>query len=154
MELHSDQGKNFESALFKNVSETLKICKTRSTALHPQSEGRAERMNKTINRHLAKVVSDHERDWDQLLHLLLLAYRSSVHESTGQSPASITMGRKLRLPCDLKSGCPPGEDVAGEDYVSDLRRKMKDIHQRVRHNIQSASNRMKESYDVRAKIGD
>ena len=110
-------------------------------------------MNKTINRHLAKVVSDHQRDWDQLLHLFLLAYRSSVHESTGQSPASIIMGRELRLPCDLKFGCPPGEDVAGEDYESDLRRKMEDIHQRVRHNIQSASDRMKESYDIRAENG-
>jgi hypothetical protein len=153
LELHSDQGRNFESALFQNVCETLKIHKTRTTALHPQSDGMVERMNKTINRHLAKVVSDHQKDWDQLLHLFLLAYRSSIHESTGQSPASIIMGRELRLPCDLKFGCPPGEDVAGEDYVSDLRRKMEDIHQRVRHNIQSASDRMKESYDVRAENG-
>ncbi|KAJ8982924.1 hypothetical protein NQ317_004580 [Molorchus minor] len=76
-----------------------------------------ERMNRTINRHLSKVVSNHQRDWDHFLPLFLLAYRSSVHETTGQTPASIIMGRELRLPCDLKFGCPPGEDVAGEDYV-------------------------------------
>ncbi|KAJ8956157.1 hypothetical protein NQ318_020708, partial [Aromia moschata] len=62
-------------------------------------------------------LSDHQRDWDQFLHLFLLAYRSSVHETTGQTPASIVMGRELRLPCDLKFGCTPGDDVAGEDYV-------------------------------------
>ncbi|KAJ8943566.1 hypothetical protein NQ318_008269 [Aromia moschata] len=45
-------------------------------------------------------------------------YRSSVHETTGQTPASITMGHELRLPCDLKFGCTPGDDVAGEDYVT------------------------------------
>ncbi|KAJ8946965.1 hypothetical protein NQ318_015903 [Aromia moschata] len=87
------------------------------------------------------------------LHLFLLAYRSSVHETTGQTPASIVMGRELRLPCDLKFGCTPGDDVAGEDYVSTLRQRMDDIHERVRSNIQGASDRMKETYDINAKDG-
>ncbi|KAJ8980831.1 hypothetical protein NQ317_018411 [Molorchus minor] len=68
-----------------------------------------ERMNRTINRHLSKVVSNHQRDWDHFLPLFLLAYRSSVHETTGQTAVSIIMVRELRLPCDLKFGCPPGK---------------------------------------------
>ncbi|KAJ8974284.1 hypothetical protein NQ317_013173 [Molorchus minor] len=48
-------------------------------------------------------------------------------------------------------GCPPGEDVAGEDYVTTLRRRMDDIHDQVRSNIQSASDRMKETYDIGAQ---
>ncbi|KAJ8932175.1 hypothetical protein NQ318_015311 [Aromia moschata] len=80
-------------------------------------------------------------------------YRSSVHETTGQTPASIVMGRELRLPCDLKFGCTPGDDVAGEDYVSTLRQRMDDIHERVRSNIQGASDRMKETYDINANDG-
>ncbi|KAJ8938634.1 hypothetical protein NQ318_015933 [Aromia moschata] len=87
------------------------------------------------------------------LHLFLLTYRSSIHETTGQTPASIVMGRELRLPCDLKFGCTPGEDVAGEDYVSTLRQRMDDIHERVRSNIQGASDRMKETYDINANDG-
>ncbi|KAJ8957194.1 hypothetical protein NQ318_007756 [Aromia moschata] len=79
--------------------------------------------------------------------------KSDVHETTGQTPASIVMGRELRLPCDLKFGCTPGEDVAGEDYVSTLRQRMDDIHERVRSNIQGASNRMKETYDINANDG-
>ncbi|KAJ8954414.1 hypothetical protein NQ318_011088 [Aromia moschata] len=81
------------------------------------------------------------------------AYRSSIHETTGQTPASIVMGRELRLPCDLKFGCTPGDDVAGEDYVSTLRQRMDDIHERVRSNIQGASDRMKETYDINANDG-
>ncbi|KAJ8944725.1 hypothetical protein NQ318_007938 [Aromia moschata] len=80
-------------------------------------------------------------------------YRSSVHETTGKTPASIVMGRELRLPCDLKFGCTPGDDVAGEDYVSTLRQRMDDIHERVRSNIQGASDRMKETYDINANDG-
>ncbi|KAJ8932199.1 hypothetical protein NQ318_009568 [Aromia moschata] len=112
-----------------------------------------ERMNRSINRYLSKVVSDHQRDWDQFLHLFLLAYRSSIHETTGQIPASIVMSRELRLPCDLKFGCTPGDDVAGEDYVSTLRQRMDDIHERVRSSIQGASDRMKETYDINANDG-
>ncbi|KAJ8938811.1 hypothetical protein NQ318_006432 [Aromia moschata] len=79
--------------------------------------------------------------------------KSDVHETTGQTPASIVMGRELRLPCDLKFGCTPGDDVAGEDYVSTLRQRMDDIHERVRSNIQGASDRMKETYDINANDG-
>ncbi|KAJ8957678.1 hypothetical protein NQ318_017570 [Aromia moschata] len=78
---------------------------------------------------------------------------STVHETTGKTPASIVMGRELRLPCDLKFGCTPGDDVAGEDYVSTLRQRMDDIHERVRSNIQGASDRMKETYDINANDG-
>ncbi|KAJ8966622.1 hypothetical protein NQ317_000621 [Molorchus minor] len=51
----------------------------------------------------------------------------------------------------MKFGCPPGEDIAGEDYVTTLRRRMDDIHDQVRSNIQSASDRMKETYDIGAQ---
>ncbi|KAJ8951545.1 hypothetical protein NQ318_020418 [Aromia moschata] len=46
-----------------------------------------------------------------------------------------------------------GDDVAGEDYVSTLRQRMDDIHERVRSNIQGASDRMKETYDINANDG-
>ncbi|KAJ8935232.1 hypothetical protein NQ318_017869, partial [Aromia moschata] len=78
------------------------------------------------------------------------SYRSSIHETTGQTPASIIMDRELRLPCDLKFGCTPGDDVAGEDCVSTLRQRMDDIHERVRSSIQGASDHMKETYDINA----
>lgn len=67
--------------------------------------------------------------------MFLMAYRSSVHETTGQTPANILFGRELRLPCDLVFGSKPGEDLAGEDYVKELRRRMDDIHEQVRTNI-------------------
>ncbi|KAJ8974844.1 hypothetical protein NQ317_016636 [Molorchus minor] len=59
---------------------------------------------------------------------------------------------------DLNDGClkrvlenGEGEDIAGEDYVTTLRRRMDDIHDQVRSNIQSASDRMKETYDIGAQ---
>jgi len=39
MELHSHQGRNFESRLIQEVLERLRVNKTRTTPLHPQQMG-------------------------------------------------------------------------------------------------------------------
>ncbi|PNF27179.1 hypothetical protein B7P43_G07850 [Cryptotermes secundus] len=99
-ELRSDQGRNFESHLLR-VSQRLGVSKTRTTPLHPQSDGMVERYIKTIEEHLRKFVASHQRDRDERLPLFLLAYRTSIHDTTGLNPASLVFGRELRLPCGL-----------------------------------------------------
>ena len=63
-QLHTDQGRNFESTIIK---EMLGTTKTRTTPYHPQSDGMIERFNHTVLNMLSKVVSDDEHSWD--LHL-------------------------------------------------------------------------------------
>jgi transposase InsO family protein len=106
-ELHSDQGRNFESHLLQEVLQRLGVSKTRTTPLHPQSDGMVERYIKTIEEHLRKVVASHQRDWDERVPLFLLAYRASTHDTTGLTPAKLIFGRELRLPCDLLFGVTP-----------------------------------------------
>ncbi|GBM82888.1 hypothetical protein AVEN_195519-1 [Araneus ventricosus] len=48
MILHSDQGTNFNSAFFTELCKLLGILKTRTAALHPESDGMVERFNRTI----------------------------------------------------------------------------------------------------------
>ncbi|GBN43254.1 hypothetical protein AVEN_257929-1 [Araneus ventricosus] len=52
MILHSDQGTNFNSALFTEICKLLGILKTRTTALHPESDAMVERFNRTILNHV------------------------------------------------------------------------------------------------------
>ena len=59
MELDLDQDRNFESNLSQRVSEVLGIRKTRTTPLHPQSDGMVERINRIVEEHLSKVVAEH-----------------------------------------------------------------------------------------------
>jgi transposase InsO family protein len=96
MELHSDQGRNFESRLMHEVLKGLRISKTRTIPLHPHSDGMVERYVKTIEEHFRKVDSTHQRDWDEKLHILLLVYRASTHETNGVTPANMVFGRDLR----------------------------------------------------------
>ena len=47
LEVHTDQSRNFDSKLIKELSQLLGIRKTRATALHPQSNGQVDHKDKT-----------------------------------------------------------------------------------------------------------
>ncbi|BHF69484.1 hypothetical protein SprV_0301252900 [Sparganum proliferum] len=119
---HSDCGSNFDSQLFKDVCDTLRINKTRTTPYHPEGNGLMERTNRTLHKLLLVFSKDsHEHDWDVHLPLRLLAYRDSVHSSTGFTPHYIWAGRDIRLPIDLLYPLPRPEASTPHDYATRLR---------------------------------
>ena len=83
------------------------------TPLHPQSEGLVERFNRTLATQLAILTSQHQRDWDRHLPLVLWSYRTAVQESSQCTPAALMFGRELRTPVDLVFGTPPEPEIAG-----------------------------------------
>ena len=105
--IHTDRGTNFESELFANLLKKLEIDKTRTTAFHPQSNSVIERMNRTLLNMLAKCIDEDQKNWSVKLPYRLMAYRSSVHESTGFSPHYLVFGQEISLPLDLMYPPPP-----------------------------------------------
>ncbi|KRZ69679.1 Transposon Ty3-G Gag-Pol polyprotein [Trichinella papuae] len=149
--LHSDQGRNFESELVKEVCQLFGVTKTRATVYHPQSDGLVERMNRTLLDMLAKTSIDHPEDWDVYLDRVLLAYRTSVHCTTGTTPSRVLFGRELRLPVDLMYGVPTDAQVrsAGE-YVQHLRRDLERVYEVVRKKAGREQRRQKAWKDRKA----
>ena len=62
LSVHTDQGKQFESALFQELCDMLDINKSRTTPFHPQSDGLVEQMNRTLENMLSVFVSEHQKD--------------------------------------------------------------------------------------------
>ncbi|GBM79542.1 Retrovirus-related Pol polyprotein from transposon 412 [Araneus ventricosus] len=145
--LHSDQGTNFNSALFTELCKLLGILKARTTALHPEYDGMVERFNRTILNHLSLFVSKNQTDWDTHLPLFLLAYRSADHEATGCTPADMLFGRTLRLPCDILFGRPSDTPSSPNEYLNNLEARLESVHAFARERIKLASERMKTRYD-------
>lgn len=81
----------------KYLLRILAVNKTRTIAFHPESDGMVERFNKTILDYLSKFVSQNQGDWNKKVPLCMLAYQSTVNETTQFIPAKMTMGRELRL---------------------------------------------------------
>ncbi|XP_045126531.1 protein NYNRIN-like [Portunus trituberculatus] len=151
-ELHSDQGREFESAVFRECCQLLGVKKTRTTPLRPQSDGMVERYNRTLGQELAKYCQEGQEDWDLKIPLLLLAYRSAEHEVTGYTPARLMCGRELRLPVDLVTGRPPDEDLPTTvtQYATALQDRLREVHHQVRGNLKVSGEAMKDRYDRRA----
>jgi hypothetical protein len=101
-----------------------------------------ESYNKTIEKHLRKVVASHQRNWDERLHLFLLEYRVSIHDTMGLTPASLVFGQELRLPCDLLFGVPPSKERPTTDYATGLVDHLHDIHQYARQHLKLACDQM------------
>ena len=100
-QLHTDQGRNFESTLIREICKLLGIKKTRTIPYHPQSDGMIERFNRTLLNVLSIAVKEEEDDWDLSLPTLMLAYHSGVHETTGESPFNLMFGREAQLPIGI-----------------------------------------------------
>lgn len=81
-QVHTDQGTQFEGKLFQEMCSLFRIDKLRTTTFHPQSDGLVERFNRTLKAMLTKIVSQTQRGRDIYLPLVLMAYRTSVHDST------------------------------------------------------------------------
>ena len=106
-QLHSDQGRQFESELIKEICKLLEIRKSRTTPYHPQGNGIVERFNRTLLDMLATTAHNHPSDWDLYIRKVCLAYNSSIHSSTGFSPFFLMFGREVKLPIDLMYGSNP-----------------------------------------------
>ena len=92
--IHSDQGREFENRIMQELCTLCGSHKTRTTPYHPESDGLVERFNRTLLMMLAMFASKNREDWDELLPPVMMAYRSSVHESTGFSPYRLMFGEE------------------------------------------------------------
>ena len=99
--MHSDQGANYISQIFKELCRMLDIRKTRCSPRNPRANGQVERFNRTLIRMIKAYLVDEGENWDKHLGCLAGAYRATVHESTGFTPNMLFLGREVRLPAHL-----------------------------------------------------
>ena len=100
-QLLSDRGPAFLSHLMAEVCHLLGVKKVNTTAYHPQTDGLVERFNRTLTAMLSKTVEESGRDWEDRLPFVLFAYRTSLQESTQESPFYLLYGRDPKLPSAL-----------------------------------------------------
>ncbi|MBW0541260.1 hypothetical protein O181_080975 [Austropuccinia psidii MF-1] len=99
----------FTSDLWTNLHRLLGTKVSFSTAYHPQADGLAERMIQTLDDMIRKFCTyglefkDSDgltHHWCTLIQALELAYKTSIHASTGKTPPMLERGWNPKLPVD------------------------------------------------------
>ena len=99
MQLVSDNGPAFTSHDFKEFVHRNGIRHTLTAPYHPRSNGLAERAVQTFKSTIK--IKKMEGHLHERIPRFLLQYRITPQTTTGQSPAQLLMGRKLKTVLDL-----------------------------------------------------
>jgi hypothetical protein len=75
-----------------------------TAAYNPPAAGMIERGHDPIINALSKMTEGGETDWPRMLHLVLLADRTSVKRTTGRAPFELVYGEQCILPIEAKVG--------------------------------------------------
>ena len=117
MQVHTDQGPEFESRLMKELLKLLGVEKCRTVAFKPSSDGLVERYNKTIVDCIAMVRSE-THHWDLVCGKCVSAYNATIHATTGFTPNKLWLGREIYHAPDLMLPRKPVDDApTQEEYV-------------------------------------
>ena len=152
-QLHSDNGREFVGEVMRELCKIMGVEKTNTCALHPESDGQCERLNRVLQDMLAAFINENQDDWPRYLQAVAMAYRSSLHSATGVTPYFMVFGREVVLPMDLLVGFAPEETVTSRaDYVAKLRIKLRNAHEIARRMLRAAFATGKGIHDKHAKI--
>ena len=94
--LVTDNGRQFTSGEFQNWCWSIGCRQLFTAPRHPQSNGLAENMVKTIKTACAAANPTTLEDLERALDNFLMQYRNAAHTTTHQSPAFLFKGRNLR----------------------------------------------------------
>ena len=127
--LHSDQGRNFESGVIRELCKIAGVVKSRTTPYHPMGNP-VERFNQTLLKMLGTLEVDQKADWKSYIGPIVQAYNATKSQATGYSPHYLMYGWHPRLPIDASLGL--GQTVEGSNtpsgYVQKLKSRLQHAH--------------------------
>jgi hypothetical protein len=98
---------------------------------------------------ISKFVSKNQKDWNIYLPYLMMAHRSFVHDTMGETPCFMLMGREVTLPIDLVFGKHTVQEAKSlPDYVEAFINRMEKVHEVVRDRLMNTAERQKRRYDI------
>lgn len=115
--LVTDNGPQFISKETKGFLDLYNVFIMPATTYHPATNGEVENRNKELGKYL-RLLSEREKEWDDLLPSALWALRTTKSEATGFSSFELLYGRRDKQPFELLVNIDKREpDEPYQDYV-------------------------------------
>ena len=87
----SDRGAQFVSRFMRGTCRILGIRQAFTAACHPQTNGQAERFNRTLLASLRAFCGEHPKQWSNFLQAIIYGYKSTVHRATKLTPLQLVL---------------------------------------------------------------
>ena len=143
--IHSDQGVQFEAAVFQELCNIWGTQHSRTTPYHPQGNGVVERNNRMLGDALRTLLAHRQQDdWDAVLPQIMRAYRGTPHSTTQETPNALMFGRQLLLPDQLRYGRLDEDLLPAEEYAAEVQRRLEEAYEALRQTPWSAVSPEKE----------
>lgn len=95
LEVVTDNGKQFVGKVFEAFLKTSGVKHIKASPYYPKSNGKIERFHRYLKKAF-KAAKSEGRKWREELSKILLAYRSTPHRASGETPANLMFGRDVR----------------------------------------------------------
>lgn len=152
--IHSDQGRNFESEIVRELCNYYGVKKSRTTPYHPQGNSQCERFNRTMHNLLRTLPLEKKKKWPEFLPEVIFIYNVTPHTTTGFAPYQLLFGQAPKLPVDFLLGH-VGSQESGSEWL-EVHRSRLDLARK--HLLQAAKERkVKHDCQIRGerlKVGD
>ena len=148
-DLLSDWGAAFLSSLLNEECQIMGLHKVNTTAYHSQGDGLVERFNRTLMEMLSKTVDLNGKNWDEKVPYVLFAHRTSVQESTQDSPFHLLYGRDPCLPTEAVPATRYRFEIGS--YQEELVTYQQEVWEIARSQVKRAQKRQQRNYDKTAK---
>ncbi|XP_038053942.1 uncharacterized protein LOC119726358 [Patiria miniata] len=148
--LHSDQGRNFEGEVVRELCALYGVKKTRTTPYHPEGNAQAKRFNRTMFGLIRSIDEPERRKWPAMLPHLVFVYNTTPHCTTGIAPYTLMFGREPAIPLDQMLG--RSNSSWGQDFVNEQSKLLGRAWDLVRDRVVKRSNQNKMAYDSKANV--
>ena len=153
--IHHDQGREFENSLFTELQKLCNIWHSRTTSYHPKGNSQVERFNRTLLSMLRTLPEKYNSSWSDHINMVVSAYNSTRHDSTGYSPFFLLFGWHPRLPIDLILDIDQSTFNGNyHEYVQTWRSAMIEAYDIARKKASTSSTWSKQDYDWRLQAVD
>lgn len=98
MEAVTDNGRQFVGQLFESFLKSCGIKHIRASPYYPKSNGIIERFHRYLKKAF-RATKCEGKTWKEELPKILMAYHSTPHRASGETPAMLMFGRDIRTKC-------------------------------------------------------
>ena len=99
--LVSDNGRQFDNALFRDFCLHFGIQNHYSSSAHPQANGQVEVANRSLLKIIKTRLEGAKGVWPDELPGVLWAYRTTVRTPTGETPFKLAYGSDAVIPAEV-----------------------------------------------------